>query len=240
MTRTYGSRIVSCVLAAMLLALAGCRGTTVISGGEEKPPTYFQKRGRDALDIFRLQIGGGVTAHVDVQLGQLAHFGVGGNTADYVVLCGLTRGAWRVTEERYKCFPFSNIAAAADAGPKGLLVMHARHEYIRMSREPDYSDACAGLLPLFFNYNVKTKNFEMTREPPTRWLDLEVGASFVFMVRVGFSPGEMVDFLLGWFGIDLAGDDAKPRELPLVLPGENGAEAGPTGATEAARKGVSR
>jgi hypothetical protein len=25
--------------------------------------------------------------------------------------------------------------------------------------------------------------------------------------RVGFSPGEFVDFLLGWFGIDIAGDD---------------------------------
>ncbi|MCZ6691919.1 MAG: hypothetical protein O7H41_20215 [Planctomycetota bacterium] len=25
--------------------------------------------------------------------------------------------------------------------------------------------------------------------------------------RAGFSPGEFVDFFLGWFGVDIAGDD---------------------------------
>jgi hypothetical protein len=42
--------------------------------------------------------------------------------------------------------------------------------------------------------------------------DIEASAyaGFVF-ARVGFSPGEFLDFLLGWFGLDIAGDD---RELP--------------------------
>ena len=203
-----------------VLSLAGCRSTEVIRGAEPRPPTYLQKRGRDVLDMFRLQFGGGVTAHADVQLGQLAHVGLGGNAADIVVLGGLTRGAWQITEERYRCFPFSNVLAAMDAGPKGLLVMHSHYEYVSGASGADHEDACAWLLPLLFNYNSKTQQFEFTREPPTRWLDLEVGASFVFAVRVGVSPGEMLDFVLGWFGVDLAGDDGKGRGRPLALPGE--------------------
>ena len=49
--------------------------------------------------------------------------------------------------------------------------------------------------------------------------DIEAGV-FVLLagVRVAFSPGEFVDFFLGWFGVDIAGDD-----VPLNvgdLPGE--------------------
>ena len=33
----------------------------------------------------------------------------------------------------------------------------------------------------------------------------------VVYVKVGFSPGELLDFVLGWFGIDIAGDD-RPLE----------------------------
>ena len=31
---------------------------------------------------------------------------------------------------------------------------------------------------------------------------------------VGFSPGEFLNFLLGWFGVDIAGDDV-PLNLKL-------------------------
>ena len=38
--------------------------------------------------------------------------------------------------------------------------------------------------------------------------DIEVRVHALIMsARAGFSPGEFVDFLLGWFGVDIAGDD---------------------------------
>jgi hypothetical protein len=46
---------------------------------------------------------------------------------------------------------------------------------------------------------------------PLHWLDVEVDAALGLGVRLRFSPGELLDFLLGWFGADLGGDDA-PRE----------------------------
>ena len=38
--------------------------------------------------------------------------------------------------------------------------------------------------------------------------DVELSLTLlVGRLRLGFSPGEFVDFLLGWFGLDIAGDD---------------------------------
>jgi hypothetical protein len=41
--------------------------------------------------------------------------------------------------------------------------------------------------------------------------DIEVGVfALILGARAGFSPGELLDFILGWVGIDIAEDD---REL---------------------------
>ena len=43
--------------------------------------------------------------------------------------------------------------------------------------------------------------------------DIEAAAyAGLFAVRVGVSPGELVDFVLGWFGVDIARDDRRHRE----------------------------
>lgn len=46
--------------------------------------------------------------------------------------------------------------------------------------------------------------------PQRPWVerfDLEVGVTVLIGARVGFSPGQLVDFVGGWFGWDPAGDD---------------------------------
>lgn len=46
--------------------------------------------------------------------------------------------------------------------------------------------------------------------------DIEAGVfAGIVGARVGFSPGEFVDFLLGWFGVDIAGDDEARRFIPI-------------------------
>jgi hypothetical protein len=42
---------------------------------------------------------------------------------------------------------------------------------------------------------------------PAYYTDLEVVVAAILSVRVGFNPGELVDFLLGFFGVDIYGDD---------------------------------
>ena len=49
--------------------------------------------------------------------------------------------------------------------------------------------------------------------------------------RVGFSPGEFLDFLLGWVGIDIADDDrslADPPDLPAPSEGAPSEPGTPT------------
>jgi|GEM_PF-2029595 len=59
-------------------------------------------------------------------------------------------------------------------------------------------------------------------------VEVAVTAGF-FSLRVGFSLGQFVDFLLGWFGVDIGGDDRgykapPPRQAPAektIRPPEN-------------------
>lgn len=42
---------------------------------------------------------------------------------------------------------------------------------------------------------------------PAYWTQIEVVAGVGISLRLGFNPGELVDFLLGWFGLDIYSDD---------------------------------
>jgi hypothetical protein len=37
--------------------------------------------------------------------------------------------------------------------------------------------------------------------------DFEISCAFLATIDIGLSPGEFVDFVLGWFGVDIASDD---------------------------------
>lgn len=56
--------------------------------------------------------------------------------------------------------------------------------------------------------------------PRMRWwqlADVSAGANAVLVgARAGVSPGELLDFVLGWFGIDIAGDDARTDPGPAA------------------------
>jgi len=42
---------------------------------------------------------------------------------------------------------------------------------------------------------------------------IEVAAGVIVGVRIGFNPGELLDFIFGWFGIDIYNDDSESRNL---------------------------
>jgi len=45
---------------------------------------------------------------------------------------------------------------------------------------------------------------------PVHWGDVRVAATtFPVACSIGLSPGELADFITGWFGLDLAGDDER-------------------------------
>ncbi|MBM4040757.1 MAG: hypothetical protein FJ290_19815 [Planctomycetes bacterium] len=66
---------------------------------------------------------------------------------------------------------------------------------------------------LLFRSNCSGPEYEERR--PIEALDLHLDATAALLVgpsvRLGFSPGQFADFVLGFFGLDIAGDDAKPQ-----------------------------
>ena len=49
---------------------------------------------------------------------------------------------------------------------------------------------------------------------PHHWTQLRIFAGVTIVsVSVGANPGELLDFALGWLGIDIYGDDAGAKAL---------------------------
>ena len=101
---------------------------------------------------------------------------------------------------------------------------------------------CYGLLPALLS-SIRCEDRDRKEPSDRRWLwsadalpptpdeyaayrrwarvhafDLEVSATVLLIgARAGFSPGEFVDFFLGWFGVDIAGDDVPLRAWELAV-----------------------
>lgn len=152
---------------------------------------YAEARGRDFMDCFRLEGALGPSLQADVQLTQLLHLGVGSsNTARSGFNYGVTEDA-RVVENH---LPGSLVISCIDTQWAGLHQM-----------------AFEGLTPPQHRCNIVFPGLLDLNDPnvvPWHFFDVEAGLYVIFPgVRVGFSPGEFVDFILGFWTYDLAGDD---------------------------------
>jgi hypothetical protein len=107
-------------------------------------------------------------------------------------------------------------------GDIGLILFHSSTSYL--NGRP-YGHGCFGLLPGIFSmtgpepstprggFGLRGLWDSKANRPEDRFarvhiFDVEAGVSMLVVgARAGFSPGELLDFLLGWFGVDIAGDD---------------------------------
>ena len=188
----------------MLAALSGC--------------TYASARANDFADIWRLNIETGVSGlQADVKIGELAHIGLGHK--------GFSRyGTTYQIEQESKDWaeiylPFSLIYAF-DREPFALHYVRAlgdtRSVYVWWwSPYQSTQDRCFCLAP-------PLTQKQSSRRTLLHAFDLEVSLFvLIFGIEIGISFGELLDFILGIFTIDIAGDDtpegrAKRRlyELP--------------------------
>ena len=66
------------------------------------------------------------------------------------------------------------------------------------------------------------------RRVAPRYTQVEVAIGMWFGLRLGMNPGELIDFLAGWAGLDLYGDDVGvERGTSNVESAESGARPGP-------------
>lgn len=179
------------ILITASILLSGCAGA-----GD-----YLVKRGLDLSDALQFEVvGPGVGAYVEVT--PLVHLG-----ADVIMAYGDYGGA---------CGNFqSRVPGASEFAAYSLIVFHARGvDTDPVSLDPNSDEDFPPPHGGFFihGYRIGSAFSDDAMTPryvrPIHWLDVEVdGAAFLGM-RIGFSVGELGDFFLGWFGVDIAGDDA--------------------------------
>ncbi len=163
-------------------------------------------RRRDAADIFTATVGHGYG--VKAQAGPLAagvavimdHQGLrGGALAEFPRGCG----GWDMIDVNVLGFGGQrfNVSSSntVDYGARN-------HETLEARNKTYNAPSIAGLtIPL------AVEGDKWTRGHLYRLTQLELAVGVGPAVRIGFNPGELLDFILGWFLIDIYNDDIEMR-----------------------------
>ena len=188
------------------------------------PGVYLADRGRDFADCFQANAGVGLGLAANVKATDLATVYVGGANNRKFGIVGRKIGTWREMEYGFpvRAIWVTHSLVEHVAGPAGwVCVPHVL--WLLGEREVDPG----GIDPDELSEAVYLISMPGERKSLRRkidWFNLELGATAgVVNARVGFSPGQLFDFLFGLAGLDLAGDDtprAKEEEEPVPASGE--------------------
>jgi hypothetical protein len=204
--------------------------------------TYFKDRALDFVDCFKVDAGYGSGIAVYAKATELFSTGFGWGIMWKYGLKGRNIGHWNDihlgwpasiftvapyldnNEEIESCDAFLeyglNVVSAAFIGVLPESYSKA-HEKPCKSPYRQYQIINGGYFALsaivintdyFMPPDGKFNNY---RPRPITAFDIEAGVFAGFVgVHVGVSPGQLADFLLGWFGVDIAGDDTGSIEAP--------------------------
>jgi len=182
-------RVFQCLAALVALAImTGCASNKA----------YFVDRGRDAADIFTITAG--VGAGAKARAGPL-HAGIFGNH-DIVGLRGGTIDIFGLDPNRSFALdietllipipgPYRDKVFAVDMfiGPSPA----GRHRTAQFEH--------LSPLPLCYTSGLR----------PNQYTQVELAGGLLATLRLGFNPGELVDFVLGWTTLDIYRDDIERR-----------------------------
>lgn len=170
-----------------ITVLTGCASTR----------TYFVDRGRDATDIF--SVATGVGAGGKVRVGPV-HVGL--------AIIRDTVG-WRGGN--------AFLAPLWGPGHVDLIETDTTWSYEEIAgcgydRDKDFY--AIGTIPLIAPLVCQDSRIDEIPPPclHSYYTQIEVAGGLLGTVRVGCNPGELLDFLLGWFGVDVYNDDSVTRE----------------------------
>ncbi|HLY12496.1 MAG TPA: hypothetical protein VKW04_24545 [Planctomycetota bacterium] len=180
---------------------------------------YLSQRAEDFADCWKVEVHLAAPG-VWMQAGPVAQDGLGAPELPYV---GMTLTGWRYgyqlpQQEGHSKFPVQGYGLIGHfSSLTGITGDESEHR-------------CFVFLPSLLSV-------EGLHSYPLHDFDVEIGASAILGFSFGFSMGEFLDFLLGWFGVDLAKDDgpdqrrsrneaksyyrARAGLSPVILPREN-------------------
>tara|TARA_Y100000588_G_scaffold190556_1_gene204485 strand:+ start:248 stop:868 length:621 start_codon:yes stop_codon:yes gene_type:complete len=168
--------------------------------------SFMSKRASDFGDMWRMNLEiGGPGLEAGVKIGELADIGVGQK--------GVHRyGTTYMMQQESRDWAVIHLPLSLLQGigkePFALNYVYqlgdTRSDFVWWWQEPQsVQERSWLLLPSLTGTDSRDRI-------PLHWFDLEVSAFVLcFGLDFGFSFGEFVDFILGWFGLDIANDDSR-------------------------------
>ena len=194
------------------LSIAACLGGCACTGG------YLPNRGHDAADVFTATLGYGVGVKARVgplQAGLMTEVtGFGLRAGDLLGISDFwptgydTPASWEATaticnlevcrggktaKQRGKAFSYSTDAP----------IVYPQSPYEARPHETD--DAVVRRVK-------RLEEEEYVHAPAPFFTEIEVVAALGPSIRLGFNPGELLDFILGWTTLDIYNDDLEKRK----------------------------
>jgi hypothetical protein len=171
--------------------------------------TYSKNRANDFLDSMRLSVGVGFGVGVQAKATGFFHpsFGLGGAAQKFGWdTRGPEVGTWHEVEG---FFPVGTLIM-----PMQPLPNSEHSEGLTLPWMYQRSSAGSTKVGSYLFFSTPPSD-ERLKEGSTAWrwialiFDFEAGFSApIINARVGANPPELIDFLLGWTTLDIAGDDA--------------------------------
>ena len=158
----------------------------VLSGCAQRPG-YFADRGRDAADIFTATAGYGLGAKAELGPLQIGLIG----DRDLWGLRGGAVDSFDKTENWEASVVFTTVLHFSPENP---------------SVEERGKELCLGSVGPILVEQASSKGSE---NDGSYYTQIEVAAGAGLNLRLGVNPGEMLDFALGWFGVDIYGADIR-------------------------------
>ncbi len=163
--------------------------------------SYLSARGRDATDLISLGISSG--SGMGVRIGATRLLAAEVMAQKDETFAGVRQRNFRWTESSYGLlFASFRMPTVGDEPPPPRwkffdLFTTSRRRTLHPNR-PEVEDRRHTLFVFSGAHAQRAVDF----------LDLEAGASaFIGGLEVSIRPGELADFILGWFGLDIARDD---------------------------------
>ncbi len=181
------------VYITILLSIASLLTGCATIGG------YFADRGRDAADI--------VTATVGVGLGAKGRIGpVQTGLLFELPLMGVRGGEFSADNPLGSMFTTSSKVSGEAIG-----ITQGDEEFymVKLDRHKEFyaTSIDVGTTKGMFVYKVKDQYCA-----PYYYTQIEAVIAIGPSIRIGFNPGELLDFILGWTTIDIFNDDLEARK----------------------------
>jgi len=189
-------RTAVCVM--VLVFACGCAGVPSWQDAGD----YLYDRGNDFLDCFQANVGVGCGLAANVKVTDWITYYLGGSRTYRAGLGRRFIQAWREQEGGILLLGERRVLNMYGYDVKGER-KHRRGDYLgeRLS-------SFVLVLPVDICSFGSHHRYSASVRPLVEQANLEVGATLgVVAARVGVSPGQMIDFVQGWFGVDTPGDD---------------------------------